>query len=274
MSGKDLISSVELASKIVKLIGGRAPEGFTYELFLDEKGQKISKSKGNGLTVEEWLRYAPPESLALFMFQKPKSAKKLYFDVIPRAVDDYLTHLEKYAAEESAQQIENPAWHIHHGKPPAAESGISFNILLNLAGVVNAEHKDVLWGFISRYVAGATAANNPSLDRLAGYAVAYYQDFVRPTKQHRLPTDLERAALEDLRAVLRTMDPATDGDTIQTAVFEIGKRHEFASLRDWFKAQYEVLLGQSDGPRMGSFIKLYGVQETVALIDGALARTA
>ncbi|GIL39198.1 lysine--tRNA ligase [Roseiterribacter gracilis] len=273
MSGKDLISSVELASKIVKLIGGRAPEGFTYELFLDEKGQKISKSKGNGLTVEEWLRYAPPESLALFMFQKPKSAKKLYFDVIPRAVDDYLTHLEKFSTEEPAQRIENPSWHIHHGKPPQAESGISFNILLNLAGVVNAEHKDVLWGFISRYVAGATPANNPSLDRLAGYAVAYYQDFVRPTKQHRLPTDLERAALEELRAALRTMDPATDVDTIQTAVFEIGKHHAFASLRDWFKAQYEVLLGQSDGPRMGSFIKLYGVAETVSLIDGALART-
>jgi lysyl-tRNA synthetase class 1 len=273
MSGKDLISSVELASKIVKLIGGRAPEGFTYELFLDDKGQKISKSKGNGLTVEEWLRYAPPESLALFMFQKPKSAKKLYFDVIPRAVDDYLTQLEKYAAEEPAQRIENPAWHIHHGQPPQPESGISFNILLNLAGVVNAEHKDVLWGFISRYVPDATPQTRPSLDRLAGYAVAYYQDFVRPTKQHRLPSDVERAALEDLRAALRTMDPATDAETIQTAVYEIGKRHAFASLRDWFKAQYEVLLGQSEGPRMGSFIALYGVLETVTLIDGALARS-
>jgi lysyl-tRNA synthetase, class I len=273
MSGKDLISSVELASKIVKLLGGTPPEGFTYELFLDEKGQKISKSKGNGLTVEEWLRYAPPESLALFMFQKPKSAKKLYFDVIPRAVDDYLTHLEKYGGEEPAQQVENPAWHIHNANPPPAESGISFNILLNLAGVVNAEHKDVLWGFISRYVPAATPATRPSLDRLAGYAVAYYQDFVRPTKQHRPPTDIERAALEELRAALRAMDPATDAETIQTAVYEIGKRHPFASLRDWFKAQYEVLLGQSEGPRMGSFIKLYGIEETVALIDGALART-
>ena len=272
MSGKDLIPSVELASKICRILGSQPPEGFNYELFLDEKGQKISKSKGNGLTVEEWLRYAPPESLALYMFQKPRAAKRLYFDVIPRAVDDYLTFVEKLEGEEPAKRLENPSWHIHNGTAPATVKGkavLSFGILLNLAGAANAENKDVMWGFISRYSPGATPENSPYLDRLVGHAVHYYQDQVKPHKVYRAPSEMERAALQDLRQKLETLPP--DAEALQNEVYEIGKRHPFPSLRDWFKGIYEVLFGQSQGPRMGSFIALYGREETARLIERALS---
>lgn len=271
MSGKDLIPSVELAGKICRILGTTPPEGFNYELFLDDKGQKISKSKGNGLTMEEWLAYAPPESLALYMFQKPKSAKRLYFDVIPRAVDEYLAFVAKFPAEEPAKQIENPAWHIHDGKPPAVRSDVSFNLLLNLAGAANAETKDVMWGFISRYAPEATPENSPFLDRLVGYAVRYYQDQVKPTKQYRAPTEAERAALQDLLAKLDSMPADTRAEAIQNEVFEVGKAHGFTELRAWFQALYEILLGQTTGPRMGSFIQLYGLEETKALIAEKLA---
>jgi len=271
MAGKDLIPSVELAGRIVKILGGQPPEGFNYELFLDDKGQKISKSKGNGLTIEEWLTYAPPESLSLYMFQKPKTAKRLYFDVIPRAVDEYIAFASKLPQEEEAKRLENPAWHIHDGKPPAIRSDLSFGLLLNLAGAANAETKDVMWGFISRYAPEANAQNSPLLDRLAGYAVRYYQDFVKPTKQYRAPTDAERAALEDLVGRLDLLT-AAKAETIQNEVFEVGKAHGFTELRAWFQALYEVLLGQTTGPRMGSFIELYGVEETKALIREKLAR--
>ena len=271
MSGKDLIPSVQLANRICILLGGRPPEGFNYELFLDDKGEKISKSKGNGLSVEEWLAYAPPESLALFMFQKPRAAKRLYFDVIPRAVDEYLGLLEKVPGESPAQRLENPAWHIHDGKPPAAGSPLSFNILLNLASVCHAEDGRVLWGFISRYVPGATPESLPMLDRLVGHAVAYYRDFVRPGKSYRVPDAMERAALEDLLAALEALPPEADAEAIQNEVYAVGKRHPFADLRAWFQALYEILLGQSTGPRMGSFIALYGRAETAALIRRALA---
>ncbi|TWB22648.1 lysyl-tRNA synthetase class I [Nitrospirillum amazonense] len=279
MAGKDLIPSVELASKICRILGAQPPEGFNYELFLDDKGQKISKSKGNGLTMEEWLRYAPPESLALYMFQKPRAAKKLFFDVIPRAVDDYLTFVDKLKGEDPAKALENPAWHIHNGQVPewatAADrlkTNLSFGILLNLAGAANAENADVMWGFISRYAPAATPANSPFLNRLVGYAVAYYQDRVKPTKVYRAPTEVERAALEELRAALAQWpaDDLTNAEALQNEVYEIGKRHPFPELRAWFLALYEVLLGQSTGPRMGSFIALYGVAETKALIDQAL----
>ncbi|NYZ13627.1 lysine--tRNA ligase [Azospirillum sp. RWY-5-1] len=266
MYGKDLIPSADLAGRICRILGTQAPEGFNYELFLDDKGQKISKSKGNGLTMEEWLRYAPEESLALYMFQKPRAAKRLYFDVIPRAVDEYLTFVEKFDAEEPARRLENPTWHIHRGQPPAARSPLSYNILLNLAGVANAENKDVMWGFISRYAPDATPANSPFLDRLVGYAVAYYQDFVKPAKTYRAPTDAERAALEDLLARLEALPPGAKADAIQDEVYAVGKAHSFPELRAWFQALYEVLLGQSTGPRMGSFIELYGIGETKALI--------
>lgn len=271
MYGKDLIPSAELAGKICKILGGTPPEGFNYELFLDDKGQKISKSKGNGLTMEEWLAYAPQESLALYMFQKPKSAKRLYFDVIPRAVDEYLTFVDKVHGEEPAKKLENPAWHIHNGKPPAVRSDVSFNLLLNLAGAANAETKDTMWGFIRRYAPDATPENSPFLDSMVGYAVRYYQDQVKPTKRFRAPTDAERAALQDLLGKLDTLPADARADTIQNEVFEVGKTHGFTELRAWFQALYEVLLGQTTGPRMGSFIQLYGIDETKALIREKLA---
>jgi lysyl-tRNA synthetase class 1 len=270
MSGKDLIDSVRLSGRICKILGGTPPENFTYELFLDENGEKISKSKGNGLAVEDWLRYAPQESLSLFMFQQPRRAKRLYFDAIPKSVDDYLTFVGKYREQDAAERLENPAWHIHGGDPPAEAPPLSFAILLNLASVCNAEDKSVLWGFISRYTTGATPESEPMLDRLSEYAVRYYHDFVKPAKRYRPPSEIERAALEELDAALGAMPENASAEDIQTEVYEIGKRHPFETLRDWFKAQYEVLLGQSQGPRMGSFIALFGIAESRALIARAL----
>ena len=270
MSGKDLIPSVELGNEICRVLGGNPPEGFNYELFLDEKGQKISKSKGNGLSVEEWLAYAPPESLSLFMYGKPRAAKRLYFDVIPRAVDDYLTFLEKYPGETPEKQVENPVWHIHDGKPPRADVPLTFGILLNLASVCNAHDKATLWAFISRYAPGATPQSAPFLDRLVGHAIAYFRDFVKPAKKYRAPTEVERAALEDLRRTLDRFDVSSDSEAIQFEIYEVGKRHNFADLRSWFKTLYETLLGQEQGPRMGTFVKLYGLDETKALIDRVL----
>ena len=271
MSGKDLIDSVKLSSRICKVLGGRPPEGFTYELFLDEAGEKISKSRGNGLTVEEWLRYAPDESLQLYMFNSPKKAKRLFFDVIPRHVDDYLTFLGKFANEEEAKRLENPAWHIHAGQPPGPEAHVTFGLLLNLASACNTEDPAVLWGFISRYAADATPETAPILDRLVDHAINYYRDFVKPNKTYRLPSDMERAALEDLVTSLEALADGAEASDIQNEVFEIGKRHEFEDLRAWFKALYEILLGRDQGPRMGSFIALYGVEETIALIKRVLA---
>ncbi len=271
MSGKDLIDSVKLSSAICRVLGGTPPVGFTYELFLDEQGQKISKSKGNGLTIEEWLRYAPPESLSQFMYGQPHRAKRLFFDVIPRAVDDYLANLEKLKA---APDATNPAWHIHNGSSNDPGSPISFAMLLNLASVVNADGPEILWGFIGRYAPGVTAESHPMLARLAEHAVSYYRDFVAPQKHHRVPTELERAALEDLLQALRTLPADSDAEAIQTLLYEVGKRHAFASLRDWFGCLYQVLLGQQEGPRFGGFVALYGVPGTIGLIEAALAREA
>ncbi|MDA0653611.1 MAG: lysine--tRNA ligase, partial [Proteobacteria bacterium] len=271
MSGKDLIDSVKLSSRICKVLGGRPPEGFTYELFLDEAGEKISKSRGNGLTAEEWLRYAPDESLQLYMFNSPKKAKRLFFDVIPRHVDDYLNFLGKFAEENEAQRLENPVWHIHAGQPPAPEAHVTFGLLLNLAAACNTEDPAVLWGFISRYAADATPQTAPILDRLVEHAINYYRDFVKPNKIYRLPSDMERAALADLAASLEALPDGAEAADIQNEVFEIGKRHDFEDLRAWFKALYEILLGRDQGPRMGSFIALYGVAETLTLIRRVLA---
>lgn len=271
MSGKDLIESVVLSSKICKSLGGTPPEGFSYELFLDEKGEKISKSKGNGLTVDEWLTYASQESLSLYMFQKPKSAKRLYFDVIPKAVDEYLTFLSKYQAEDLAKRLENPVWHIHSGNPPEAEIPITFALMLNLVSASNASDKATLWGFIQRYAPGASAQEHPVLDDLTQYALAYYRDFVLPTKSYRAPTEEERNALEALHEALSEAAPDARGEELQSLVYEAGKSNGFAdNLRDWFRAIYEVLLGQSQGPRFGSFIELYGIQNTRKLIRAGL----
>ena len=271
MAGKDLIESVHLSSRICRALGGTPPDGFSYELFLDEGGQKISKSKGNGLTIDEWLAYASPESLALYMFGKPKSAKRLFFDVIPRAVDEYFTHLSNYAGQSLEQRLSNPLWHIHAGAPPEHDLPISFAMLLNLVSVSNAEDRDVLWGFISRYIPGATAQNNAKLDELVGYAIRYYHDFVRPAKTFRLPSEKERTAFADLDQRLAALPDGAEAETIQNEVYAVGKAHDFENLRDWFKALYQVLLGQDQGPRFGSFVVLYGVGETRALIARALA---
>ncbi len=271
MSGKDLIDSVTASARIEKVLGGRPPAGFTYEHFLDENGEKISKSKGNGLSVEEWLTYAPQDSLALFMYQKPRVAKRLYFDVIPRAVDDYLSFLARFETEDEAARLENPVWHIHEGAPPKPGVQPSFAMLLNLASVCNTEDPAVLWGFISRYAPGASPENAPILDTLVGRAVVYYRDFVKPAKTYRQPNETERAALTDLLAALETLPEDADGETVQTHIYEVGKRHGFPELRAWFKALYEILLGQEQGPRMGSFMSLYGLRESKGLIRRALA---
>jgi lysyl-tRNA synthetase, class I len=271
MSGKDLIESVKLSSKICRVLKAQPPEGLTYELFLDENGEKISKSRGNGLTIEEWLKYASPESLSLYMFNSPRKAKRLHFDVIPKAVDEYLSHLGKYAEQDDEKQLANPSWHIHTGQPPVEDVPISFAMLLNLASVCNTEDPAILWGFISRYVPGAKPENHPILDRLAGYAIAYYQDFVRPNKNYRAPEGVEVTALGQLADKLEALGADAEHEAIQTEVYAIGKENGYENLRDWFKALYETLLGQSQGPRMGSFLALYGVNESVTLIRRALA---
>jgi lysyl-tRNA synthetase class 1 len=272
MSGKDLIDSVKLSGKICRILGREPPVGFTYELFLDEDGQKISKSKGNGLSVDEWLRYAPPESLGQFMFNQPNRAKRLYFDVIPRAVDEYIANATRAHAQTEADRRANPAWHIHAGRvPQSAASPLSFAMLLNLASVVNADTPDILWGFIRRYDPHATPEDMPLLARLADHAVTYYRDFVRPGKKFRAPDDTERAALADLAAGLRALPAGSSAEDIQTLLYDVGKRHPFPELRAFFACLYQVLLGQVEGPRFGQFVALYGISETVALIEGALA---
>ncbi|HEX3367228.1 lysine--tRNA ligase [Phenylobacterium sp.] len=274
-SGKDLVDSVRVSNKIVRALGGEPPEAFHFELFMDENNQKISKSKGNGLTMEEWLRYGTPESLTYYMYQSPKSAKRLYFDVIPKATDEYLQQLDAFnrarADGANGPAIDNPAWHVHRGAPPERGSPVSFSLLLNLVSAADASTKDILWGFIERYIPGASAASEPVLDQLAGYAINYYEDFVKPSKMFRAPTDQERAAMLALAAKLKALPAGADAEAIQNEVFEVGKDAGFEPLRAWFSALYEVLLGQSQGPRFGSFVAIFGVERTVALIERALA---
>jgi len=286
MAGKDLIDSVKLSGEICKALGGAPPEGFNYELFLDEKGQKISKSKGNGLTIEEWLRYASPESLSLFMYREPKSAKRLYFDVIPRHVDEYQQYLDAYERQDWRQRITNPVWHIHSGKPPHVEMPVSFAMLLSLVTASNAENAETLWGFIGRYRPGVTPATHPELNRMVEYAIHYFRDFVLPEKRFREPSDAERAALIDLRDALSQLPADADAVAIQEVVYEVGRREPFLDEKkkgkdgkpgvslDWFNMLYQVLLGQEKGPRFGSFAAVYGLQNTIDMIDGALARSA
>ena len=274
MSGKDLIDSVRLSGKICRILGGAPPDAYTYELFLDENGQKISKSKGNGLSVEDWLRYAPPESLAQFMYNAPQRAKRLYFDVIPRAVDEYVANLDRARGQDGAALMANPVWHIGAGGIPDEDVPLSFTLLLNLAAVVNAERGDILWSFIRRYAPAATPEGNPLLARLVEHALAYYRDFIRPAKRHRAPDDLERAALAELAAELPHLSEDADETAIQTLLYDIGKRHPFPDLRAWFGTLYQVLLGQAEGPRFGNFVAIYGRAETIALIEAALTRPA
>ncbi len=271
MSGKDLIDSVTQATKICRALGRPAPETMTYELFNDEHGQKISKSKGNGLSMDDWLRYAAPESLQYFMYQKPKTAKRLYFDVIPKAVDEYHQQMRAYADQDLEKRLTNPVYHIHGATAPTSDMVVGFAMLLNLASVAQARDKAALWGFIRRYAPNATPETHPDLDRAAGFALRYYEDFVKPHRRFRAPNDRERAALSDLAKRLSVYAGPLGDDALQTLVFAVGKDHGFDPLRDWFKALYEVLMGASQGPRFGGFIALYGVQETATLIKDALA---
>ena len=286
MAGKDLIDSVTLSSKVCRALGGRPPEGFNYELFLDENGQKISKSKGNGLTIDEWLTYASRESLALYMYQKPKTAKRLYFDVIPKAVDEYFSYLAAYPRQDWKNRLGNPVWHIHYGRPPEIDLPVSFAMLLNLVSASNAENSGVLWGFISRYAPGVTVQSHPELDALVGYAIRYFNDFVKPSKVFRLADAEERQTLSALDAKLATLPADADGATIQDAILDVGRaipRYQDPKKKGpdggpgvsvaFFQMLYQVLLGQERGPRFGSFVALYGIAETRALIAAALAGT-
>ncbi|EBA07554.1 lysine--tRNA ligase [Sagittula stellata] len=271
MYGKDHSTNTPIYDGICRALGAKAPEHFTYELFLDENGQKISKSSGNGISIDEWLTYASTESLSYFMFQKPKTAKRMHFDVIPKAVDEYHQQLRAYRGQDAAARFNNPVWHIHGGEVPESTLVVPFSMLLNLASAAGAEDKAAMWAFINRYAPDASPETHPDLDAAAGFAVKYYKDFVKPSKVFRAPNPQERAAMEDLAARLRGWDGGADDEALQSLVFAVGKEHGFENLRDWFKALYEVLLGQSQGPRFGGFIALYGVSETASLIETALA---
>jgi lysyl-tRNA synthetase class 1 len=292
MYGKEHATNTAIYDRICEVLGGQKPNHFTYELFLDENGQKISKSSGNGISMDEWLSYASTESLSHFMYLKPKTAKRMHFDVIPKMVDEYHQQLRVYATQDTAQRVNNPVFHIHGDKVPVSTMVVPFSMLLNLAAVSSAEDKDKLWGFIQRYAPEASPEANPDLDQAAGFAIRYYNDFVKPTRRFRLPDEAERAALEELIACLRDEARALDviarknaqegkdtplptvdwhdDEFLQSIVFAIGKTHGFEPLRAWFATLYEVLLGASQGPRFGGFIALYGIEETVALIESAL----
>jgi len=266
MFGKDLIPSAELASRICKIMGANPPELLNYELFLDENGQKISKSKGNGLSIEDWLRYAGQESLSYFMFQKPKTAKRLFFDVIPKMMDEYHQNLEKYQTQNDMERLHNPVWHVHSGSPPKSDMVVSFSMLLNLVSACGSEDEKTLWGFINRYAPNIKRNEHPGLDKAVKYAVRYYKDFVKPKKKFRNATEKERQALIDLHARLEKISNSTGRDELQSLVYAVGKENNFEQLKDWFTAIYEILLGTRTGPRLGGFISLYGIEETRNLI--------
>ncbi len=295
MAGKDLIDSVKLSGEITRAMGGTPPEGFNYELFLDENGQKISKSKGNGLTIDEWLTYASPESLSQFMYHKPREAKKLYFDVIPRAMDEYQQFLDGFQRQDAKQKLSNPVWHIHKGHPPEPETiarggdnsprtSISFGLLLNLVAVANAESKDVLWGFLQRYAPGVSPQTHPKLDAMVGYAIGYFRDFVKTQKIYRAPDDEERVALRSLIEALACLPQGVSAEEIQTELYNVARaipRYQDMNAKNatperpgvsnaWFNTLYEILLGEKKGPRFGSFTVIYGIPETIRLIEKAL----
>ncbi len=272
MAGKDLIDSVIQSAKIARILGGRPPEGFNYEMFLDENGEKISKSKGNGLSLEEWLRYGSEPSLAFYIYREPKRAKSLHIGLIPRAVDEYWQFRGNYLNQPVEQKLGNPVHHIHGGKVPTGTLPLTYGLLLNLASLPGVADKETAWKFVQRYAPGTSPKSDPELDELIGLAVNYARDFVAPTLKRRPPSEMEAEALEDLDSELAKLAPDSTGEDIQTQVFEVGKRHPFESLRAWFQALYETLLGSSQGPRMGSFIALYGIDNSRKLIAEALSK--
>lgn len=268
MYGKDLIESAILSSKICQTLGKKSPNGFAYEMFLDEKGEKISKSKGNGITIEQWLNYASPESLSLYMYQNPKRAKKLYADVVPKAVDDYLTNIDKFSKQDIKDKLLNPVWHIHNGVPPKEKSIMPFSVLLNLVGTSNATDKEVLWKFIKKYKKDIKISDHPILDSLVKYALKYFKDIVKPNKKYRKPSVKEKKALQDLANRLKDCNEGMDPEAIQTIVYSVGKENGYEeNLREWFKAIYEIIFGDQDGPRMGFFISFFGIKESIELIN-------
>ena len=274
MSGKDLIDSVTQSSKIARVLGGRPPEGFNYELFLDENGEKISKTKGNGVTLDEWLTYAPRESLTFYLYREPRKAKQLSFSVIPKAVEEYHQFLGTYPAQEADKKLGNPVHHVHAGQVPPPHMPIGFSLLLNLASLPGVGDRDTIWAFLHRFDAKLTPEAYPELDKLVGHAVAYARDFVAPSLRRRPPTAEEAVALKELDAVLEQHDAAGEDPAVvlQNHIYEIGKSHYGKErLRDWFKVLYETLLGSDQGPRMGSFIALYGIDNSRKLIAEALA---
>ena len=273
MYGKDLIPSAELSSKICKILGSSPPNGFAYELFLDEKGEKISKSKGNGITIEDWLKYATQESLALYMYQNPQRAKKLYPQVIPKAVDEYLTFLEKFEYQDVKEQLGNPVWHVHNGNPPKEKNVIAFGVLLNLVSASNAESEEVLWKFIINYNSKIIKDEHPILEKLIKNAIQYFNDIVKPLKKYRSANANENKAISELISVLKEMPEGKDPAEIQTEVFSVGKNYyPKEKLRDWFKAIYEIVFGDEQGPRMGSFISFFRRKETIKLLEDSLKR--
>ncbi len=268
MYGKDLIESAVLSSKICKMLGKKSPNGFAYEMFLDEKGEKISKSKGNGITIEQWLKYASPESLSLYMYQNPKRAKKLYANVVPKAVDEYLICVDKFSEQDAKHRLLNPVWHVHNGNPPKEKSIMPFSVLLNLVGTSNATDKNVLWKFIIKYKKDIKVLDHPILDRLVEYALKYFTDIVKPNKKYRKPNEKEKKALQDLIKRLRDCKDQMDPEAIQTIVYSVGKDNGYKeNLREWFKAIYEIIFGDQDGPRIGFFISFFGIKESIELIN-------
>ena len=268
MYGKDLIESAILSRKICQTLGKKSPNGFAYEMFLDEKGEKISKSKGNGITIEQWLNYASPESLSLYMYQNPKRAKKLYADVVPKAVDEYLTCVDKFNQLDDKQKLLSPAWHVHNGNPPKEKSIIPFSVLLNLVGTTNATSKDILWKFIKKNKKDIKISDHPILDSLVGYALEYFKDIVKPNKKFRKPSETEKKALKDLVKRLEDCKEQIEPEAIQTIIYSVGKDNGYKeNLREWFKAIYEIIFGDQDGPRMGFFISFFGIKESIELIN-------
>jgi lysyl-tRNA synthetase, class I len=273
MYGKDLTESAILSNKICRTLGKKPPNGFAYELFLDEKGEKISKSKGNGITIEQWLRYASPESLSLYMYQNPTRAKKLYSEVVPKAVDEYLSLIEAFPKQETKEQLLNPVWHVHNGKPPGEKIVMTFSMLLNLVGSSNAENKEILWKFIQRFHPDIKPENYTVLDQLTEYAINYFKDKVEPNKKYKIPNDSEKKALINLAKKLESITQESKPEDIQTVVYSTGKENGYEKkLREWFILIYEVLFGSKDGPRMGFFISFFGLKETIKLIEDKINR--